>query len=402
MTSRFGWMDQDDVQRSAMNEIVKMFQDQGSVDELGIGPIRDAFSNRFFPGTSVLHTRVRYLLFVPWLLADSTRRGHSLERARRDLRHQEVRLIKALMAGGEDTGVIGNRAQERLKTMPSQVYWPALQRFGVLRWELSIDGHLRRACGSAQRGAVDVTEADATDALGIDLGLDPELPPAPSDLLSTTAFDLTVDEAGYLQGVFARLPENTLLHWLAGRPEKATGDRIWTATAIEDLPEVLRHQVDHARRLHHAWHGAPLLYNLMLAEMDGNDDLIELYRDELDGWQKELGDHQVFDGWSQPEFWSLVRDLNPRLRVPTQTFVSAWFKLAESNEHDSERARDLIRQREILLKRRRSRLLDSQARETWSPGAGTSRLGFRWGVVTSFLDDIRAGLELADENEVEA
>ncbi|MBW9208627.1 hypothetical protein KV100_03095 [Mumia sp. zg.B21] len=381
-----------------MNEIVKMFQDQGSVDELGIGPIRDAFSNSFFPGTSVLHTRVRYLLFVPWLVAESTRRGHPQEQAGRDLRNQEVRLIKALLAGGEDAGVIGNRAQERLKTMPSQVYWPALQRFGLLRWELSINGHLRRAGANAKRGT-DVTAADAADAVGLDLGLDPELPPAPPDLLSTASFALRAEEAAYLQGVFARLPERTLLHWMARQPETVTGERIWSSPAIASLPDVLRHQVDHARRLHHAWHGAPLLYNLMLAEIVRDDELIELYRAELDVWQDELGHQGVFERWSQPDFWSLVRGLNPRLRVPTQTFVSTWFALAQSGGHDSERARDLVRQREILLKGRRSRLLDPRARETWSPGAGTARLGYRWSIVTSFFDDIQAGLELADDSD---
>ena len=122
MTSTFGWLDQDDAQRAAMNEVVKLFQDKSSVDELGIGAIRDAFSNSFFPGTSVLHTRVRYLLFVPWALLAATRGGHSLNHARSDLRQREIRLIRALIDGGMQSGVIGSQAQDRLKTMPSQVY----------------------------------------------------------------------------------------------------------------------------------------------------------------------------------------------------------------------------------------------------------------------------------------
>ncbi|WP_408647239.1 DUF6361 family protein [Tessaracoccus coleopterorum] len=36
------------------------------MDELGIGQIRDVFSNVLFPGTSVTQTRARYLLLVPW------------------------------------------------------------------------------------------------------------------------------------------------------------------------------------------------------------------------------------------------------------------------------------------------------------------------------------------------
>lgn len=398
MTSVFGWMDQDDAQRAAMNEIVKMFQDQGSVDELGIGAVRDAFSNHFFPGTSVLHTRVRYLLFVPWLLREAGRRGHSLDHAKRELRQAEVRLIRSLLAGKETAGVIGSRAQESLRTMPSQVYWPALQRYGVVRWSLGVDGHLRRMAGRAAQRS-DVTEGDAADALGPDLGLDDELPAAPEDLLSATTFDLTVDEATYLQGVFARLPGESLLSRLATRPHDAVGGRIWTSPAIEHLPDTLQWQVDHARRLHHAWHGAPLLYNLMLAELVSDDALVEEYGALLEEWEGELDEHRVFEGWDRSGFWALVRGLNPRLRTSTQSFVEDWIALAESSRSTSPQARSLVKQREIFLKARRSRLLDVQARESWTPGAGTARLGYRWGIAVSFLADIDAGLTSADDTE---
>jgi hypothetical protein len=401
VSTAFGWLDQDDAQRAAMNEIVRMFQDQGSVDELGIGAIRDAFSNSFFPGTSVLHTRVRYLLFLPWLVAEASRKASSSEMARSELRRQEVRLIRALLAGDERAGVIGSQAQERLKTMPSQIYWPVLQRFEILRWDLGIEAHLRRACDNARRG-IEVTEADAADGAGIDLGVDPELPPRPAELLSKTTFRLSPDEAGYLQGAFARLPESSLMHWLAAQPGAATGDWIWTSPAMAHLPDTLLGQVDHARRLHHAWYGAPLVYNLMLAELVKDQDLVDAYQVELADWESELGQRRVFDGWSQPEFWTLIRELNPGLRRPTQIFVSTWLDLAEAGEYASDRARDLIRQREIFLKGRRSRLLDAQARESWTPGAGTGRLGFRWGIASSFLRDVQAGLADADDRTVVA
>lgn len=126
MSSQLGWLDHDDAQRAAMMEMVKLFQDQGSVDELGVGSVRDAFSDAFFPGTSVLHNRVRYLLFVPWLFADVARKGRPVDGSRQALKDAEVSLIRALLEGGEKARVIGSRAQGDLKTMPSQVYWPAL------------------------------------------------------------------------------------------------------------------------------------------------------------------------------------------------------------------------------------------------------------------------------------
>lgn len=36
---------------------------------LGFAPIRDAFADYFFPGTSTIQTRARYFLFVPWIMS---------------------------------------------------------------------------------------------------------------------------------------------------------------------------------------------------------------------------------------------------------------------------------------------------------------------------------------------
>lgn len=57
MTSRFGWLDHDDAQRAQMMEVVKLFQDQGSVDVLDMRSIRGGL-----PDTSVLLTRARYTI----------------------------------------------------------------------------------------------------------------------------------------------------------------------------------------------------------------------------------------------------------------------------------------------------------------------------------------------------
>ncbi len=53
MTSTFGWLDTDSEQRRRMLEVVDLFKEEGTVDELGIGSIRDALADSLFPGTSV-------------------------------------------------------------------------------------------------------------------------------------------------------------------------------------------------------------------------------------------------------------------------------------------------------------------------------------------------------------
>ncbi|HLV08618.1 MAG TPA: DUF6361 family protein [Halanaerobiales bacterium] len=67
MASHFGWVDFADENQKKMLDVVKMLRERNTRDELGIGTIRDAFSNFFFPGTSTIQTRARYMLFLPWI-----------------------------------------------------------------------------------------------------------------------------------------------------------------------------------------------------------------------------------------------------------------------------------------------------------------------------------------------
>ncbi len=49
-----------------MHQVIDLFREKGTLDELGIGAIRDALSDLLFPGTSTIQTRPRYFLLVPW------------------------------------------------------------------------------------------------------------------------------------------------------------------------------------------------------------------------------------------------------------------------------------------------------------------------------------------------
>ena len=67
MSSFVSWLDHSETDRRQMREILALFSDRGTVDDLGVGIIRDAISNTLFPGTSVIQTRARYFLFIPWI-----------------------------------------------------------------------------------------------------------------------------------------------------------------------------------------------------------------------------------------------------------------------------------------------------------------------------------------------
>jgi len=66
MASSFGWVDFSEEERKKMVNLIHLFDEQDTRDELGIGSVRDAFSNLLFPGTSTVQTRAKYMLFIPW------------------------------------------------------------------------------------------------------------------------------------------------------------------------------------------------------------------------------------------------------------------------------------------------------------------------------------------------
>ena len=100
MPSSFAWLDYSEDERQRMLDAVDLFKEKGTRDEMGIGSVRDAFADLFFPGTSTIQTRARYFLFVPWVyLQLEQRRVPSSEIAWR-ARDMEIGLIDALAALG--------------------------------------------------------------------------------------------------------------------------------------------------------------------------------------------------------------------------------------------------------------------------------------------------------------
>lgn len=69
---QLGWIDFSKEDRQKAFDVINLLSEQGAVDELGIGVIRDAFANYFFPGTSTIQTRAKYFLIVPCPGGDSS------------------------------------------------------------------------------------------------------------------------------------------------------------------------------------------------------------------------------------------------------------------------------------------------------------------------------------------
>lgn len=402
MTSTLGWLDTDETHRKRSLEIIDLFKDQGTVDEIGIGTIRDTIADVLFPYTSVLQTRTKYALFIPWIIRDVASMGLPVEAAGTELRKREVALIESLLLGYEGNsagqGIIGSQARSRVKRLPSAAYWRALGGWDLVTWGTSIDGHFRRARALRATNHQTATTEDPGSGQAPDLaGVDRGLPPADPQFLKSTTFDLTLAERDYLVERIGRSTEGSLLSWMCFNPSDTSVDDVPRAWLHHDMPHMPADQcvwLDHGRRFSISVHGAALLYNLLLSEKQQNQDRIDSYRKELSLWRAELASEAVFDGWDRGEFWRLLSGRN-RIHPRTQTFVSAWIDQIESDDDvaGSPAARELVARREQSIKGGRSRLSNPAALDAWQGRSGLVRLDFRWGVAQQMLLDFEAAVD---------
>ncbi len=123
------WLDLTATDRDEMRRVLALFK-EGTVDELGLGTLRDAFAATLFPGVTSIQTRLRYVLFVPWIYRRLEDNGTRSEEVGTKARKAEVALIDAL-AESDDWGVIGIQARNDLQRLPSSVYWRCCVTWGI-------------------------------------------------------------------------------------------------------------------------------------------------------------------------------------------------------------------------------------------------------------------------------
>jgi hypothetical protein len=399
MTSTFTWLDYSEHERRKMLDVVKLFGERDTRDELGIGSVRDAFADLFFPGTSTIQTRARYFLFVPWIYLDQERKGAEPGRIADRARRHETALIMALLESGETEGVIGRQAQDKLLRLPSNIYWQGL---GVLSMRLfrgsqdqyhrSLSGHYGHLARLSRQGA------EGSSELLINSNWHPGIPPAPANFPNKATLALSRVDAEYLRERIQTHARDTLMSfWVSHRSPPPHTAFPWEI--VDDQhPDYLRDQLAHAQNFSESIHGAALLYNLLLSELTTRTDWVDRFRGMMDEWIKLIQARQsALTRWNRENFWERVYSANPRVPRFTRLFIDQWLGLVLDPVRlptiaDDIAARDLIRTRERFLKRGQARLENRRALDLWNGSAGTGRLDFRWGVAQSHLQDIHNGL----------
>ena len=396
--SLIAWLDADTDDQARMRDIIKLFTDRDSRDELGLGQVRDAISDGLFPGTSVLLTRARYLLFVPWCFQLAEGKPDAAGLAER---HERL-LISTLRKSGNDdlSGLLGARVGQALQTLPSTIYWGTLRRYGIVReeyaWKTDVFRPLTRSVDGDDEGARKSASAWSHTI--------PPMPPEFPHRLDD-AFRLSREEAGWLHDrVLDGAPGTVIAHLMDHAPLKESRSP-WSDPGVRSVEGAAAELLRNAEAFSTAMHGASLLYNLLLAEeyerhipeeRRKHPAAVDQYRDELAAWAARADQARIAD-WDIGSLWRWVFGVAKAPVAPgSERFISDWVAHIQGNDPhsiaDDSVARKVVRDRERRQKGALARLGNPKRLSAWSGAAGAGALTFRWSTVRNIVLDIHAGL----------
>ncbi len=389
-----------------MLDVVDLFREQDTRDELGLAPIRDAVSDRFFPGTIVPQTRARYYLFVPWIyrrLEEKRIASNEISRRARSAEGELIEFLKRL----DETGVIGRQSGVNIRRLPSNTYWPGLVRWGILRRDVTQDAYHTSLDGLYERRRTRQTNDDKEAVAAADtVTWDREIPEAPRGFPEGTDFRLTRAEARYVQARIEMSVPQSLLAWLVGHARAS--DRldelsyVWDFGRVREMRPELQGELEQARCISEVMEGASLLYNLLLSRAGGRQEAADRYAEAGLEWAERIRTRRAaLSAWRLEDFWPLVDGMGHRIPQGARGFVRQWVGWVASTDWspsglEATTPSALVREREIAMKGPQSRFQNARLREIWGGEAGVGAMGFRWRIARGILADVLEGLEGTD------
>ncbi len=144
-----GWIDFSKSERNKVMNVIHLLNidNQGAVDELGIGAVRDAFADYFFPGTSTVQTRAKYFLIVPYVLMEAGTGAYGADTnvILRRISDEERKCRDILIRKSTD-GVIGSLVPDSwVIRAPSNIYWNGIRKLGIFKADLSVREYVRQS-----------------------------------------------------------------------------------------------------------------------------------------------------------------------------------------------------------------------------------------------------------------
>lgn len=393
---QIGWVDFSGEDRQKVMDVMHLLRKKEAVDELGIGIVRDAFANYFFPGTSTIQTRAKYFFIVSYLLkeAGEGKYGKELNSIIHAVDEEERQCgILLLKSSPKEDGIIGKRVLPRgwVIRKPSDIYWNGIRTYKLFTDDsLSIPEYLRISIKFSQQkerqgmdsrhnrlGDGSQDDADAGNEIN---GSFWNLPVYKKEWRENLNIALSQEEAGFLKRRIEKsVPDSLLayllshhidLHKYADFAALTEGIKNKTKPSLSSLMTL-------ACSFNHLVYMSRVRYNVLLSQ----------------GKNKEANEEWAWiepdcTRWARVDLAEVFEKLNLR-RSDTFTFLTALQRYFQ--QMNIAGADELIRKREIQLKginRAKLNQADTSDPSVWTGGRW---LDYRFFDAERIINDIYQG-----------
>ena len=372
MSSLF-WAVYDEEQKKKSEEILATF-DKDSKDEMGLMGITMSLSSLMFPGTSVLHTKLRYIYLVGWIFLEAFK---SKKKFSRELLHDREKNLRKILQTEKKinkddfVGILGSTKiidedgdGEELSQPPFSVYFNLLKE-----WDIIKDKNI---------SIIDIDkESFCNEYIEI----------IENENFKNNTFKLTNTEKAY---IVKKIPPS-ILHTifetnitLAEKQHFVDFD-----TILIDNPEQ-KILFENAQKFSILMWGTMLYYNYYLG--NESDEL----KEKFDTWKK-IVKPIVKSTWKPSDnILTLVKVNSSQIN-----FINQWYEyikkeyknleLENPKEIDNKSIEEFLRNREQQLKGNRARLLKQQKGEILEEAKfGINPIEYRWSNIVRFKKDFDA------------
>lgn len=407
--NQLGWVDFSSTDREQVSKILAMLREPGTLDELGIGQIRDAFADLLFPGFSTIQTRAKYLITVPRILRDYhhlTKTEKKRIRLEAYLKEKENEVARLLVEkhGSDEEGIIGSTRinDGGVTRRPSSVYWNAFRQFRIIKESASLSEFCREYEQENTQKYYATEHEDGADDEGHNL-VKVKIPSYNPIWMDELSMELTHEEADFLYQYIMQsyliadsIPSQLFKHDLIDTALEEEYSSLETLTVLltneSEISSVCRDTLKLANEFSLAMEGPHIRYNIILARKNGFVDSVDKYTKEFEEWKAEVLGRNLFYEHSDDAWLSGAKREHTRaFKARTTSFIKLWSNLMRSSASD-EVLDALVEKQALDNKKERSLLKKKVVNEGW---VGIRRLDYRWFYVRKILKDIQQGLKNA-------
>lgn len=414
--SDLGWIDFSETDKQKVMSVIELLKPDGTVDELGVGVIRNSLSDAIFPGITTIMTRAKYFFIVPRILHDFASKPPRDITAREYLRREENEIIDLLSEQAnylDNSGVIGitiakhNKSKPRshrkeLLRKPSTIYWNGLRAYKIYPGDLTMAHMLDAMESRAVHGPMlghQITEGEAGDDRDAETSdsYNFSLPDYDKNWKQELKIDLTETEADFLkEKIIDNFPQTLLAQVLK---DKNRIEDFLNANSFQDmchmpfmhhLPPQTREIVNTAHDFWQIMYGAHIRYNIVLHGRHGSEKVKNDCSDKWERWVREMKNFK-WSAFDRDLMWIITKQ-SSHLKGFTELFINQWMDKIKNNDFASDELDALVEAQEARNKQSRSKLR-LQNDEKYDKWTGIGEMGFRFSNAKTIIRDIASKID---------